>query len=88
MVSHGTKLVFATSFGDRIEDSELRKVIKERNKGSFPQGLNILLQDLREGELPNGWGWGCAGNFRACTRQRKQNVPSLSRDPGVMTWVI
>lgn len=71
MVSCGTKLVIATSFADRVEDSERKKVIKERNKDSFPQGLNILLQDLGEGELPNGFGWACIGSFSALYKAEK-----------------
>lgn len=65
------QLVIATSFGDRVEDSELKTVVKERNKGSFPQGLNILLQDLRARELPNGWRWGCIGSFSALYKAEK-----------------
>lgn len=66
------QLVIATSFGDRVEDSELKEMVKERKKGSFPQGLNILLQDLRGGELLMVGGGAVLGASVPCIRQRKQ----------------
>lgn len=86
------KLVIATSFGGRVgwpwaEETD------QRNKSSVSlQGLNILLQDWRKLELTKGEG-SCTRSFSAwynseSNRCCPENTTSLSREPGILTWVV